>query len=450
MRPQRACERGTLAQHHRHSLELLLTALLLGCSDGGQHGPDGGGLGTVDALPGEVPDAPASPEPGIPPGPPVLPVRETHCDNYVDDDADSFIDCADDDCAAEAACALAPPLDRTVAPSFHESVRFLYEGPHAVQRGVDPTIFDAMRISVLRGRVLDRAGKAVEGVRITVHGHEAYGYTATRQDGTFDIATNGGGPLTVSYRASGFLPVQRTIETDHRQYHWLPDVVLTARDAAVTEIVPGAADVQVARGSVQEDEDGVRQATMVFPAGTQATAVLPDGSEVALDSAHIRATEYTVGERGPEAMPGTLPPTSGYTYAIELSVDEAEAMGASSVKFDRPVGFYLENFLTFDVGTPVPLGYYDRERAAWVPSESGVVLAIVDELDGLATIDLDGDELAETDDALAEAGITVEERAEARGALRARPDALARAHHALHALGLQLALRAALRCHLPG
>ena len=87
-------------------------------------------------------------------------------------------------------------------------------------------------------------------------------------------------------------------------------------------------------------------------------------------------------------------------------------MGASSVKFDRPVGFYLENFLTFDVGTPVPLGYYDRERAAWVPSESGVVLAIVDELDGLATIDLDGDDLAETDDELAAAGISAEERAE--------------------------------------
>ena len=414
MRRPRGCERGTLTQHHRRSLELLLllVALPLACGDGGQHGPDGGGLGTVDARPGEVPDAPASPGPGMPPGPPALPPRETHCDNDVDEDGDSFIDCADDDCAAEPACAFAPPLDRTVAPGFHESVRFLFEGSHAVQRDADPAAFDPIRISVLRGRVLDREGQAVDGVRITVHGQEAYGYTATRQDGTFDIATNGGGPLTVSYRASGFLPVQRTIGTDHRQYHWLPDVVLTARDAAVTEIVPGAAEVQVARGSVQEDEDGVRQATMVFPAGTQATAVLPDGSEVVLEMLHVRATEYTTGERGPEAMPGTLPPTSGYTYAVELSVDEAEAMGASSVKFDRPVGFYLENFLTFDVGTPVPLGYYDRERAAWVPSESGVVLAIVDELDGLAALDLDGDDVSESEDALAAAGISVEERAE--------------------------------------
>jgi RHS repeat-associated protein len=414
MRRPRGCERGTLTQHHRRSLELLLllVALPLACSDGGQHGQDGGSSGIVDAGHESGVDAPAAPEPGMPPGPPALPPRETHCGNDLDDDVDSFIDCADEDCAVDAGCGMAPPLDRTVGVGFHESVRFLFDGPHPIQIGANPGVFDAMRISVLRGRVLDREGKAVDGVHITVHGQDAYGHTTTRQGGTFDIAANGGGPLTISYQASGFLPVQRTIETDHRQYHWLPDVVLTARDAAVTEIVPGAAEVQVARGSVQEDDDGARQATLIFPAGTQATAVLPDGSEVALDSAHIRATEYTVGERGPEAMPGTLPPTSGYTYAVELSVDEADAMGATSVKFDRPVGFYLENFLRFEVGTVVPLGYYDRARAAWVPSESGVVLAIVDELDGLAVIDLDGDELAEPDDALAEAGISEEERAE--------------------------------------
>ncbi|HWN66804.1 MAG TPA: RHS repeat-associated core domain-containing protein [Haliangium sp.] len=188
--------------------------------------------------------------------------------------------------------------------------------------------------------------------------------------------------------------------------------MLTPLDAAVTEIVPGADEPQVARASVQEDADGARQATLVFAAGTQATAILPDGSEVVLDTAHVRATEYTVGPRGHEAMPGTLPATSGYTYAVELSVDEADALGASSVIFDRPVGFYLENFLEFPVGTTVPLGYYDRARAAWIPAESGVVLGIVGVAGGLAAIDLDGDGVAEDDEALATAGIPAEERAE--------------------------------------
>ena len=35
-----------------------------------------------------------------------------------------------------------------------------------------------------------------------------------------------------------------------------------------------------------------------------------------------------VGERGLEAMPGPLPPSVAYTYAVELSADEALAAGA--------------------------------------------------------------------------------------------------------------------------
>jgi RHS repeat-associated protein len=414
MRRHRARERSDLTRHLRSLLEALVIAgIIAGCGDGGMHGVDGGGAGAVDARPGEVPDAPTSLEPGTPPrNPPASPSHEGACEDDLDDDADGYIDCMDEDCAAEPACALAPPLDRTVARGFHDSVRFLYEGPQAVQVGANPTAFDTMRVSVLRGRVLDRDGMAVEGVRVAVHGHDVYGYTETREGGMFDLVVNGGGPLTVSYQAAGFLPVQRTIETGYHDYHWVPDVVLTPRDTAVTEIVPGAAEPQAARGSLQEDEDGARQATLVFPAGTQAVAVLPDGSEISLDSMHIRATEYTVGERGPEAMPGTLPATSAYTYAVELSVDEADALGASSVVFDRPVGFYLENFLEFPVGTTVPLGYYDRELARWVPAESGVVLAIVDIAEGMAALDLDGDGLAEDDAALAAAGITAEERVE--------------------------------------
>jgi RHS repeat-associated protein len=418
MRRQRVRARGTSIRLHRSARELLLLVVLpLGCGDGGQHGPDSGVPGTADASPGGVSDAPAGDGPGMAPvvspgPPPTLPPHEGECEDDLDGDGDAQIDCADEDCAGDAACAFAPPLDRTVARGFHDSVRFLYEGQQAAQIGADPTVFDTMRVSVLRGRVHDRGGLPVEGVRVAVHGHEIYGYTETRDDGLFDLVVNGGGPLSVEYQAAGFLPVQRTLETGHRRYHWLPDVVLTPRDAAVTEIVPGADEPQVARGSLQEDADGARQATLVFSAGTQATAVLADGSEAVLETAHVRATEYTVGRRGPEAMPGTLPATSGYTYAVELSVDEADALGASSVVFDRPVGFYLENFLGFPVGTTVPLGYYDRAQAAWIPAESGVVLAIVDVAGGLAAIDLDGDGAAEADEALAAAGIPAGERAQ--------------------------------------
>ena len=57
-----------------------------------------------------------------------------------------------------------------------------------------------------------------------------------------------------------------------------------------------------------------------------------------------------------------LPPASAYTFAAEYSADEAIAAGASSVTFSQPMPTYLENFLSFPVGTTVPSGYYDRAK----------------------------------------------------------------------------------------
>jgi hypothetical protein len=157
--------------------------------------------------------------------------------------------------------------------------------------------------------------------------------------------------------------------------------------------------MQVAQGSPVTDADGARQATLLFPQGVQATMTLPDGTTQALTTLHVRATEYTVGDNGPDAMPAPLPPTSGYTYAVELSADEAVAAGATSVDFNVPIPVYVDNFLNFPVGTAVPAGWYDRQKAAWIPSDNGKVIKIVGETNGLADVDSDGDDSA--DNALA-------------------------------------------------
>jgi len=75
-----------------------------------------------------------------------------------------------------------------------------------------------------------------------------------------------------------------------------------------------------------------------MPENAHAALVLPDGSTRSLSSGTFRATEYTVGEEGPSAMPGDLPPNVAYTWAVELSLDEAQEAGATSVEFDRPSG----------------------------------------------------------------------------------------------------------------
>src|SRR5262249_55055226 len=52
---------------------------------------------------------------------------------------------------------------------------------------------------------------------------------------------------------------------------------------------------------------------------------------------------------------------------------------------------YVENFLGFPVGTPVPLGSYDPARGVWVPADSGRVIKILSIANGLANLDTDGD-----------------------------------------------------------
>jgi chitodextrinase len=242
--------------------------------------------------------------------------------------------------------AVASPVDQTVASDIAGDTAFLYTGIDPIQNGVAPGTIEPQRVAILRGRVTDRNGAPIAGVQIRVLDHPEYGGTASRSDGAFDLAVNGGGPLTIDYQKDGYLPAQRQAVTAWRDYAVLPDVTLVALDQAVTAIsLDETSPLQVAAGSVVSDGDGMRQALLIFPAGVSAVLELPDGEEQTLTTLHVRATEYTVGDRGPQAMPATLPPNSGYTYAVEYSVDEALAAGARAVHFSRPVVGYVENFL---------------------------------------------------------------------------------------------------------
>ncbi|MGZ8237201.1 MAG: PKD domain-containing protein, partial [Methylobacter sp.] len=310
---------------------------------------------------------------------------------------------------------IAPKINVTVATTVSAATEFLYSGGNPIQTGVADGTIDAKRVAVIRGKVLDKQNTPLPGVTITLYNHPELGQTLSRADGLFDLAVNGGGQLIVDYRKSGYLPVQRQVQTPWQDFVVAENVVMLALDTQVTAIDLSTAARQSAQGSVMTDADGSRQATLLFPAGTQATMTLPDGSQQALAALHVRTTEYTAGENGPKAMPGPLPPASGYTYAVELSADEALAAGAKKVAFDRPVPFYVDNFLGFPVGETVPAGWYDRDKAAWMPSGNGKVIKILAITDSLATIDSDGDNLADNAAKLAALGITPAEQAQLAG-----------------------------------
>ncbi|MBI3387913.1 MAG: hypothetical protein HY027_09245, partial [Deltaproteobacteria bacterium] len=306
---------------------------------------------------------------------------------------------------------VAPAIDRSVATTAFDATTFLYTGPLAIQSGVAPGTIVAAQAAVIRGAVIDRNGAPLTGVQVSVLNHPEYGVTYSRLDGAFDLAVNGGAALVLEYSKAGTLAAQRSIEPAQQAFSFAPAVALIAPDLQVTAVqLTTDAPPQVAAGSMVSDAAGTRQAVALVPAGTTAALVFANGSTSAATSLNVRLTEYTVGVTGPQAMPAALPPSSAYTYAFELSADEAFATGAARVQLSQPLPVYIDNFLGFPVGMDVPVGSYDRTQAAWLPADNGRVLRVISVSGGVAQLDVTGDGIADDDATLASFGITLSER----------------------------------------
>jgi RHS repeat-associated protein len=301
-------------------------------------------------------------------------------------------------------------LPDTSTVPFGQSTSFLFEGPGHVQTGVEAEAIEPARAGVLRGRVLDESGNPLPSVTVTVVDHPELGQTISRTDGRYELAVNSGAPIMLLFERPTYLPAEREIDPAVRNYENVEDVALRQFDPAMTVIAQNADKVQVARSSLSTDAEGERRSSLIFMPGTTAVMRMPDGSTKPLQALHVRATEYTVGPRGPESMPADLPPTSAYTFAANYSVDEAVEAGATGVEFNKAVAVYTDNFLGAPVGTHVPLGAYDTITGDWVPEGDGRVVKIVAIVGGKAELDLDGDGNADSGAALTALGITDEER----------------------------------------
>jgi hypothetical protein len=204
---------------------------------------------------------------------------------------------------------VAPPVDPTVNTTVADSTEFLYTGEDPIQTGVVPGTIEARRAAVIRGQVFDRGGSPLPGVTMTILDHPELGQTLSRGAGGFDLVVNGGGVLTLNYEKSGYLTAQRQVDAPWEDYVYAPDVSLVTLDPRVTEVdLSAPTEIQVAQGSESTDGDDTRQASLLFTSGTTAEMMLPDGSSQPLDTLSVRATEYTVGPDGPQAMPAELPP----------------------------------------------------------------------------------------------------------------------------------------------
>ena len=300
-------------------------------------------------------------------------------------------------------------VDRSVSYDIYDATRFLYTGSNPVQTGLDANTIDRRCITVLRGNLIKSGGQPLAGVAITLQDHPELGQSLSDSQGLFNFVLNGGGVVVVEFNKTGYLSAQRQVETTRRQYEVVEPVVLIQPDSKTTAIDPtSAVAFQVAQGSVVSDNDGTRRATLLFPAASFATMrTQAENQKRPLSPLTFRATEFTAGAAGAAAMPGELPPTSGYTYAVDFSFDEP---AGQAVVFDQPVINYTENIIGAPVGSAVPAGYYDDAQAKWIPADNGIVLKIVSITSGSANLDVTGDGIADIGTALTDLGITSAEQ----------------------------------------
>jgi RHS repeat-associated protein len=309
------------------------------------------------------------------------------------------------------AAQVAPPLPTTTTISTAQASQFLYSGPAPIQTGVAPGAVDTLRGAVIRGRVITRSGEPLPGVTVTVSGRPELGQTLTQADGQFDIAVNGAEQIILEFNRDGLLPVQRRASPDWQGQRGLDRLVMIPPDPDSLRVsLSRNAMGLMAEGSTSSDRDGKRRARLFIPPGSSARALDQASRSVeTLDNFTLRITEYTVGDLGPNTMPGELPWTTAYTYAADISFDELINKEATRVQFSEPLPFYVDNFLDFPVGEVVPIGYYDRQRAAWVPSPNGRVLQVLSLANGEAVLDVTGSGQAATPAQLAELGVTTAE-----------------------------------------
>lgn len=247
--------------------------------------------------------------------------------------------------------------------------------------------YEPKRFSLITGRIQDQAGYPITGVSVTIHGHLEYGTASTDAAGQFTIPVNGGNQMIVVCRKAGLITAHRKVQVPWNNIATAKTVQMITRDTiSTTVILDGNPETLFThQGTQVRDESGTRSCTVVLTGDNVAYEIDEEGNVIGkLTSLTTRATEFT----RPQAMPAGLPANSGYTYCAELSVDAVER-----VRFDKPVVTWVDNFLGFDVGDVVPVGYYDRDRGEWVPSENGAVVRLLDtDADGIVdALDADGD-----------------------------------------------------------
>uniref|UniRef100_U3K519 Teneurin-2 n=1 Tax=Ficedula albicollis TaxID=59894 RepID=U3K519_FICAL len=172
---------------------------------------------------------------------------ETACADGKDNEGDGLVDCLDPDCCLQATCQNSllcrgsrDPLDiiqqshagAAAVRSFYDRIKLLVgkDSTHIIP-GENP--FNSSLVSLIRGQVVTTDGTPLVGVNVSFVKYPKYGYTITRQDGTFDLVANGGASLTLHFERAPFMSQERTVWLPWNSFYAMDTLVMKTEENSI-------------------------------------------------------------------------------------------------------------------------------------------------------------------------------------------------------------------------
>ena len=207
-----------------------------------------------------------------------------------------------------------------------------------VKANVEPS--ETPQSGYIHGKVFDvNTRSPLPGVLITLR--DVQGEVFTNEDGRFSFPTPTKGRYLLTAERTGYAYGQRWVE------------VMSQRDMAVDSLSLMPLDPQVttitSQGGTHQSADG--KIEVVIPSGAVSQPI------------QVVTTDVISSE----SLPAPLPPTSLFTYCVNLRPDDAT--------FTTLVRVRIKNYLNFPAGTPIPVGFYSKKEARWVNHGMSTVTA---------------------------------------------------------------------------
>ncbi|KAJ7409798.1 Teneurin-2 [Willisornis vidua] len=180
-------------------------------------------------------------------GPGCSVAMETACADNKDNEGDGLVDCLDPDCCLQSTCQNSllcrgsrDPLDiiqqshsgPPAVKSFYDRIKLLVgkDSTHIIP-GENP--FNSSLVSLIRGQVVTTDGTPLVGVNVSFVKYPKYGYTITRQDGTFDLVANGGASLTLHFERAPFMSQERTVWLPWNSFYAMDTLVMKTEENSI-------------------------------------------------------------------------------------------------------------------------------------------------------------------------------------------------------------------------